>query len=445
MTKATKEIHGDKILLRVLMALIAACLLFILTMMAIALQYNGKWKMQAYGLCFNVTAGYVRTYEVTDNYYTRCSLYDGVIINGTLYSGMGKFKLDKDKNQLYLIDRGSQMIYRTDLQTSDYFSHLTKLNSSDSVAKFKMYYEIFKENYAFADFYGVDFDSEYQKYSKFITADTSDDTLYQYMCKMVEGLDDGHVEVNFKGKEYSPSDCVPHWITDKAEQNKLGNVIKSIYVKDYYKFNNCYIRYGTLRNDIGYINITGMGMEELDKSATTRKAMDKVMKKFENKKTIVIDLRFCGGGYDETALVISGYFTQKPYLAYMKQAYYKGNFTKLQNVYVNPNKLNFIGNVVVLTSGYTISAGEVLLRSLTANKDNHIKLVGEKTAGYYSDALTKTLPGGFDFRMSTERYLGPDNSIFEGHGTVPEVEIPVSVEAAEQGQDKALDYVLVNY
>ncbi len=445
MTKATKGIQGVKILLRVLIVLIASGLLFILSMMAIALQYNGKWKMEAYGLCFNVTAGYARTYEVTDDYYTRCSLYDGVIINGTLYSGMGKFKLDKDKKQLDLIDQGSQVTYHTNLQTSDYFSHLAKLNSSDSVAKFKMYYEIFKENYAFADLYGVDFDSEYQKYSKLITEDTSDDTLYQYMCKMVEGLDDGHVKVNWKGKEYSPSNYEPHWITDKAEQNVLGNVIKSIYVKDYYKFDNCYIRYGTLRNDIGYINITGMGMEELDKSATTRKAMDRIMKDFENKKTIVIDLRFCGGGFDETCLVISGYFTQKPYLAYKKQAYYKGDFTELQNIYVKPNKLNFTGNVVVLTSGYTISAGEVLIRSLTANQDNLIKLVGEETAGYYSDALTKTLPGEFDFKMSTERYLGPDNTNFEGQGNIPEVEIPVSVEAAEQGQDKALDYVLENY
>ncbi|MFW6263534.1 MAG: hypothetical protein ACOC34_05830 [Thermotogota bacterium] len=42
------------------------------------------------------------------------------------------------------------------------------------------------------------------------------------------------------------------------------------------------------------------------------------------------------GGFDAASLCIAGYFTNKKYLAYKKQAFTKSEYAPLQEVYVNP-------------------------------------------------------------------------------------------------------------
>ena len=58
--------------------------------------------------------------------------------------------------------------------------------------------------------------------------------------------------------------------------------------------------------------------------------------------------------------LIAGYFANKEYPAYAKQAIITV-FT-LAKVSVYPNTLNCNGNVIIITSGYTISAGEIFIR-----------------------------------------------------------------------------------
>lgn len=408
--------------------------------MVMAARFNGIWKIEAYGLCMNANLGIVKAYGVTENSYTRMSNYDGVIVNGTLYSGIGKFKLDKSNNTLKLIDNGAGYIYSADKKPKNYLNQLHKVMQGDQDGKLRMFYEILKENYAFADLYGVDFTEEYNKYAPLVTKETTDEALYNFMCRMVEKLNDGHVELYWKDKAYTPSDYKPVWFKDHAQE--LVNVIKANYIQDYYRFEDCYIRYGTLREDTGYIVLQAIGMAELNKSATTKKAMEKILKEFADKKTIVIDMRFCSGGYDEASLLIAGYFTQNEYPAYAKQAYNNGTFTPLQKISVKPNEINYIGDVIIITSGYTISAGETLIRNLLANPEQKITVIGEPTAGYYSDAIPMMLPDGFEYSLSTERYYWYDGMMLEGKGIEPDIAIPFDLEAVRQGKDKALDWIL---
>ena len=202
------------------------------------------------------------------------------------------------------------------------------------------------------------------------------------------------------------------------------------------------IRYGQLRKDIGYIVIQAMGMETLNKSASTKRAMDKIIMDFKDKDTIVIDLRLCSGGFDEASLVIAGYFTKEKHPAYKKQVYYNGKYTELQSIYVEPMNRTYDRDLVIITSGYTISAGETFVQAMLAKKEKNITIIGEATAGYYSDAIPMFLPGGFSFTMSTERYYLHDGAMPEGKGIVPDVHIPFNLSAFEEGRDQALDWIL---
>lgn len=429
----------------VLASLLGILLIAVGVLMIMAARYNGIWKMEGYGLCFKMKAGIVKVYEVTENHYSSAGTYNGVVINGKLYGGMGKFTLRRQGDKLSLVDEGSQTIYKANKQGKDYFSGLNEVTDGEQIEKFKLFYETFKENYAFADMYGVNFDEEYNKYSSSITDATSDEELFRYMCNMVEKLDDGHVEIYWSDRGYCPSDYMPEWMENAEQGQLLVNVIKSNYLHDYHKFDDCYIRYGTISEDIGYIIMQAIGMEELNKSASTKKAMDKIIKEFQDKKSIVIDLRFCSGGYDEASLLLAGYFTKEQYLAHKKQAYDNGSYTELQNIYVKPMDITYDGEIIILTSGYTISAGESYARAMLANKKNSITVIGETTAGYYSDAIPKFLPGGFSFNMSVERYYWYDDTMLEGKGIEPDIEIPFNLEKVQEGKDPVLDCVIDRY
>jgi C-terminal processing protease CtpA/Prc len=63
-------------------------------------------------------------------------------------------------------------------------------------------------------------------------------------------------------------------------------------------------------------------------------------------------------------------------------------------------------------------------------------LVGEESAGYYSDSIPKLLPGGFCFGMSTERYLGADDLMLEGKGVISDIVIPINANDTEQGRTR---------
>lgn len=79
---------------------------------------------------------------------------------------------------------------------------------------------------------------------------------------------------------------------------------------------------------------------------------------------------------------------------------------------------------------------------MLANPEHKITVIGETTAGYYSDAIPKILPDGFEYSMSTERYYWNDGTMLEGKGIVPDVVIPIDLEAVKQGKDIALDWIL---
>ena len=102
---------------------------------------------------FKCQTGSGSGFAVTEKSYTRMDNYDGVIINGTFYSGMGKFELDRSGKVLKLVDNGTGYVYSADRQPKGYFYDLHEVIKGDQAGKFRMFYEELKENYAFADMY----------------------------------------------------------------------------------------------------------------------------------------------------------------------------------------------------------------------------------------------------------------------------------------------------
>ena len=96
--------------------------------------------------------------------------------------------------------------------------------------------------------------------------------------------------------------------------------------------------------------------------------------------------------------------------------------------------------VVVLTSGATLSAGEIFVMSMRAFP--HVTVVGEATAGAHSDVLEKSLPNGWRFGLSNEVCFAHDGQVYEEVGIPPDVEVEVSSKALGSDRDPVLDEAL---
>lgn len=409
-------------------------------------RYNGIWEMRGYGLTFKINHGLAKSFEVTDSYYCKENNYNGIIIGKTLISGIGKFKVKRTDDVLELFDAGAQVTYSFTKRESAFFESKVEVKSSMQAEKFGMFYEMFQENYAFQDLYGVNLPEIYDTMQKSVTKETSDQVLFNYMGELVSNLKDGHIAIDWNEESFSPADYIPEWISNAKQLNLLTTLIQNHYVMDYKKFDKCPIRYGLLSEQVGYIVIHGMGVESLNITGSTKKAMDQIINEFNEKgiKKLAMELRFNNGGFDAASLCIAGYFTNKKYLAYKKQAFTKGEYTPLQEVYVNPQSITYDGEVYILTSGFTISAAETFVRGMLANPEHKVTIVGERTAGFYSDAIPRSLPDGFSYSLSNEVYYWYNDEPLEGQGVFPDVMIPVSMEAANEGTENALKWILGN-
>ncbi|NLW89880.1 MAG: S41 family peptidase [Clostridiaceae bacterium] len=407
-------------------------------------RYNGVYAVEGYGLCILMQNGSVKVYEVTDDYYSAEPGFDGLLLIDMLYSGLGKMKLVQTDEGLQMIDVGAQVTYRLLRKDALFLKDRTEVKEGMPVEAFAMFYQMYDENYAFESLYGADLTAKYEELKSRVNLKTTDAELFERMKELVTDLKDGHVELTFGDEVFCAAEYRPEWITDNEQLSLLSGVIIGRYAKNYTKFDDCLIRYGMLSEDVGLIIIHNMGTESLDKTKSTRAAMDQIVREFNDAgiSSVVIELRFNGGGFDEASLLLAGYFTESPYLAYRKQVYCNGVFSEPQDIYVKPGKLFFDGDVYVLTSGYTISAAETFIRAMLANPNGRVTVVGEKTAGFYSDALERSLPGGYTYSLSNERYLSHTGEILEGKGIEPDVRIPVCVDAARAGRDDALDYIL---
>jgi carboxyl-terminal processing protease len=111
---------------------------------------------------------------------------------------------------------------------------------------------------------------------------------------------------------------------------------------------------------------------------------------------------------------------------------HRGTLTALD---VRPNVRRFSGPVVVLVSGFTASAAEIVAGAL---QDNGAPLVGEKTFGKGTVQTIYTLRGGWGLRLTTSYYYTRRGRSIDGRGLQPDVRIPLDEDLIQSPQDVQL-------
>ncbi|MBB1270508.1 S41 family peptidase [Shewanella sp. SR44-3] len=188
-----------------------------------------------------------------------------------------------------------------------------------------------------------------------------------------------------------------------------------------------------LEKGMGYLALNGFHDKQI--LADFYAVLDDIRKA----KTLIIDLRFNGGGDSLIAAEILSHFsktelkgaiwkTRKHIAAYKAwgkfdvkyQEYANDNAWKSGDMEVFPANDNpIIVPTYVLTSRDTASAAEDFL--IYADSLPHFTLIGEKTYGSTGQPIFFDLPGGGSFRICTKRDTYPDGREFVGYGIIPDV------------------------
>ena len=175
-------------------------------------------------------------------------------------------------------------------------------------------------------------------------------------------------------------------------------------------------------DEIGYVDAYAETFHKMYESDYIReelkevsKIMDMVINDLSEMKSIIIDVRFNGGGQDAVSFEILSRFIPKGKLQIATQKLRYGNrFTTLLPLYIDGNTNAFTKPVYILTSQQTGSAAEAF--SIATMSMENVKRIGSATSGAMSTALEKTLPNGWSFAISNEVYRDNNGKSYENIG-----------------------------
>jgi len=308
------------------------------------------------------------------------------------------------------------------------------------VHNFELFWKTFDTHYGLFAVKDVDWQEVYQQFRPLVDDDMPDASLYKVMTDMMVLLNDNHLNLYPTNGELPvfPGGVLRYRngeLTVLKVQEDYSADVAGKYVTDVSEISPN-MRYGKLRSDIGYISLSGT-----DSYAMTRKGMAKVLDELRDTRGIVLDLRGHYGGLDAVSQYIAGCFVTASRL-YMTTRKRNGPahdaFTPETRWYVEPSgDFQFTRPVVVLTSRFTQSAGETL--ALAMNELDHVTLMGDTTAGSFSDNPSFELYNGWIFSVSVGDYRAADGKSFEGIGIAPDVISVTTKEELMSGRDSALE------
>jgi hypothetical protein len=304
---------------------------------------------------------------------------------------------------------------------------------------FEVLWHTFDQHYAFFSERNVDWDSVYAEFRPQIDKDTTKRELGKALDEMLERLGDAHVTLHINDDDVvSFESRAANRLLEECRKQRGANcdfdyylderyasfekILATTYLDNRFKtaFNETAV-WGRIGKSTGYFRIDSFsglapgGFSSDDDLAVLEPMLDHMLEDLGHLPHMIVDVRRNGGGHDVVALAIASRFVDTRRVFGSKRAFENGHLTTQQDLIVEPaDGPRYKGRVAVLTSSETASAAEVF--TLAMRSLPQVTLVGEATMGIFSDELYRSLPNGWEFSLSNEIYLAPNDELFEMTG-----------------------------
>lgn len=394
---------------------------------------DGIWASDGYGWVLNAQNGLAEFYQI--------SSVSGIKTLRVTYSGN---TINYDTSTI-TAEFSDEKLHLSGKEFGEY--DFTKISELPSVCKnggtalsnspelnFQVFWNTFNEQYAFFSLRGVDWQNQYTVYHDKISDSTTQAELYKIFCDMIEPLNDSHCSICNNVDEFRTYDV--NTVFELHEKMQSDQSLNKIGIENY-------ISYKSINSDSGLIVIYSMGgYDDQAINMVEIEQLDQALSVLKNKKSIIIDMRFNIGGMDAVSLDLAGRFADRKRLAFSKKTRNGSGFTPVKKLYVEPEgSIVFTKKVIVLTSGFTVSAGETFVMAMRALPN--VTVIGENTNGAHSDILGRILPNGWNFGLSNEVYYASDGICYEKTGLSPDTVIPFNSTDFLNGIDPIIEQALV--
>ncbi|MFZ4931269.1 S41 family peptidase [Chryseobacterium sp. Mn2064] len=177
----------------------------------------------------------------------------------------------------------------------------------------------------------------------------------------------------------------------------------------------------------------------------TEKEMETVIKKFKNKKGIIIDLR-CYPKAFTTSVISEYFFPEAKQFAQIKATslQYPGIFKTTEQAKIGKKNTNYYqGKVAILVDEYTQSASEFLAMALQTSPKSVI--IGSQTAGTDGNVSSIDLPGSMSTSISGLGISYPNGKESQRAGVSIDIQTNPTLESLRKGDDplvqKAVEFI----
>lgn len=413
---------------------------------------RGVWKSIGNSFLLDARNDSIVLYSTTSQHcYTERNPYLTGLLNNS-----SRFRIDarKDTLLLYLQDFGENTSF---LQSENKYYRLSELpkncgdltdaQKSSPEFLFNLFWLTLRENYANSSERNINWNDIYLTYRPKITPLSTKYDLFDVMGQIVTLTKDQHTKIiaeNGETKQHrgEPSsrllkesfenqDSVKTFneYIDKFFRTSYQHVTNDILQCKGKKVANGKIEWGDITPSIGYISIYSFTRFTIDDVSRAQQLdslnyyMSEIMKSFQNKKAIIVDVGFNFGGYDAAGLTIAAYFTDVQREAYTAYKFQGGRFYRGTTFKVTPaSRYNFTKPVFLLTTDISRSAAESFVLQMKALPN--VTTVGTNTLGILSSMLNKSI-GEFTLTISNEKYITPNGKTYEVSGVAPDIHLDV--------------------
>ena len=323
------------------------------------------------------------------------------------------------------------------------------MSKRDPERNFEALWKTFNKRYPFFKLRKVDWNKQYRTYRPKVTGKTSDDELFNIVCRMLAPLNDGHIELKAKlrGKKryFNPEKKPRFWQEfTKPEIKQLFKTTEKTLVRNGFgrpKENQAWMLHYCRSRTIGYIRIL-----ELDgvKKPDLKAALDTIAADFDRLDGFIIDIRNCPGGEDSIAITIINRFCDRKRIAFRRRTKIgpgERDYTRLKTWYLEPQgRTQFTRPIALLTCDSVFSGGEAF--ALAIRELPHVTIIGDHTNGIFSYQLEKELPNGWEYRLSYQTYFSADMVCYEGNGVPVDIKMLNRKADIERGVDPLITRAL---
>jgi hypothetical protein len=319
----------------------------------------------------------------------------------------------------------------------------------DPEETFETLWTTFHNRYPFFEIRNVDWHEQYDRYRPKVTAETTDQELFDILCGLLAPLNDGHVTltatISGKRRHFCPEKTPRFWqeFNDGAIEQLFETTRKTLVANGFGPpaGTGAWILHCCRSRAVGYMRILELeGIKKHDLVA----ALDRIARDFQDLNGYIIDIRNCPGGDDSTALTIINRFCDRRRIAFHRRTKIgpgENDLTPTRTWHIEPQgDVQFRGPIVLLTCDSVFSGGEAFALAMRALP--YVTIVGDHTNGIFSYELEKTLPNGWKYTLPYQKYYSSEMICYEGKGVPVDIELLNEKAGIEAGIDPLITRAL---